>query len=54
MEGGRAAGTVRHLCVTMDGYTRRGKAGLKKGDEGSWQDDSDMCNVRCVGVCVLV
>jgi len=46
MEGG--TGTVRHLCVTMDGYMRRGKAGLTKG----MKDDSDMCNVRCVGVLV--
>ena len=37
------------LCVTM-GYTRRGKAGLIKGDERIGQDDSEMmCNVLCMG-----
>ena len=40
------------LCVTMDGYMRRGKAGLKNWDERSERDDSEMCNVRCVEVLI--
>jgi hypothetical protein len=50
MEGG--TGTVRHLCVTMDGYMRRGKAGLTKGMKDLGWMIAICVNVRCVGVLV--